>query len=132
MQSWFNSNPLVSYVREVKESQSSGWNWSGFFGGKTANGAIVDGAQLRLVGEAGPEAIIPLSHGRRNRAISLYRQAGAILGVGGGGTVNNSTTNMGGINIVINTTPNQNANEIADIVSRKISAQVYSKGAVFA
>ena len=132
MQSWFNSNPLVSYVREVKESQSSGWNWSGFFGHK-ANGGFITQEQLSWVGEGNkPEVIIPLSSQKRGRALSLYRQTGAILGVGGGGTVNNSTTNMGGINIVINTTPNQNANEIADIVSRKISAQVYSKGAAFA
>ena len=130
MQSWFNSNPLVSYVREVKESQSSGWNWGGLFG--HANGGFIDHEQLSWVGEGNkPEVIIPLSSQKRGRALSLYRQTGAILGVGGGRTVNNSTTNMGGINIVINTTPNQDANEIADIVSRKISAQVYSKGAVF-
>ena len=64
--------------------------------------------------------------------MELYREVGAILGVGGGGTVKNSTTNMGGININIYPTANQSADEIADIVSRKIAGQVYSRRTVFA
>lgn len=128
MQSWFNSNPLTQTVRTVTSKVSSGlniWGW--------ANGGIVDEPTYGVFGEAGPEAFIPLSSGKRGRALQLYHEVGQILGVGsGGGTVNHtSTTNMGGININVYTTPNQNANEIADIVSRKISAQVYSKGAVF-
>lgn len=131
MQSWFNNNPLTSYVNQVVQSQSSGWNWSGLFS-KTANGMIVNGEQIRTVGEAGPEAIIPLSATRRGRAMNLYREVGVILGVGGGGMVKNSTTNMGGININIYPTANQSADEIADIVSRKIAGQVYSRRTVFA
>ena len=36
---------------------------------------------LSLVGEAGPEAIIPLSASRRGRGLDLWMQAGEMLGV---------------------------------------------------
>lgn len=52
-------------------------------GGATpyANGAIINRPHLGLVGEAGPEAIIPLSASRRSRALALYEQTGRELGV---------------------------------------------------
>lgn len=52
-------------------------------GGATpyANGGIINRPHLGLVGEAGPEAIIPLSMSRRGRALDLYEQAGRALGV---------------------------------------------------
>jgi len=46
-----------------------------------ANGGVINRPHLGLVGEAGPEAIIPLSAGRRSRALDLYRQTGRMLGV---------------------------------------------------
>lgn len=130
MQAWFNSNPLVSYVREVVQTvREPGWNWSGIF---HANGGFVTKPEISMVGEAGPEVIIPLSQNRRGRAMSLYRQTGAILGAGNGGTVNNSTTNLGGVSINVYASPTQSADEIADVVSKRIAQQVYSRGAVFA
>ena len=130
MQAWFNSNPLVSYVREVVQTvREPGWNWSGIF---HANGGFVTKPEVSMVGEAGPEVIIPLSPNRRGRAMSLYKQTGAILGAGNGGTVNNSTTNLGGVSINVYASPTQSADEIADVVSRRIAQQVYSRGAVFA
>ncbi len=65
-----------------------------------ATGGYVSGKQLSWVGEEGPEAIIPLVPGRRNRAISLYEEVGKILGVGAyaaGGIVGSSyvVKNMG-------------------------------------
>ena len=134
MQAWFNSNPLVSYVQEVVQTiRDPGWNWSGLFGSgsKKANGGFVTSPEISLIGEAGPEVVIPLSPNRRNRAINLYRQAGAILGAGNGGTVNNQTTNMGGININVYAQPGQNINQIATEVSRRINAEVFRKGAVY-
>ena len=130
MQAWFNSNPLVSYVREVVQTvRNPGWDWSGIF---HANGGFVTKPEVSMVGEAGPEVIIPLSPNRRGRAMSLYKQTGAILGAGNGGTVNNSTTNLGGVNINVYASPTQSADEIADVVSKRIAQQVYSRGAVFA
>jgi hypothetical protein len=64
--------------------------------------------------------------------MSLYKQTGAILGAGNGGTVNNSTTNLGGVSINVYASPTQSADEIADVVSKRIAQQVYSRGAVFA
>lgn len=46
-----------------------------------ANGGFVGNKQLSWVGEEGPEAIIPLVPGRRNRALTLFKQVGGILGI---------------------------------------------------
>lgn len=48
---------------------------------KYARGGYIDRPHLGLVGEAGPEMIIPLSSGRRNRAMQLYMRTGQMLGV---------------------------------------------------
>jgi len=48
---------------------------------KNANGSIVSGPLLSLVGEDGPEAIIPLSGKYRGRGLDLWEKAGALLGV---------------------------------------------------
>lgn len=45
-----------------------------------AFGGYVDSPIMGLVGEAGPEMIIPLSAQRRRRGMSLWQQAGRILG----------------------------------------------------
>lgn len=45
------------------------------------NGGLVDSPQLAVVGEAGPEMVIPLSSSRRARALDLYQQAGEALGM---------------------------------------------------
>lgn len=48
---------------------------------KKANGGYVDKAITALVGEAGPEMIIPLSPERRQRGKSLWEQAGRAMGL---------------------------------------------------
>ncbi len=50
-------------------------------GNKYANGGYINRPHLGLVGEAGPEMIIPLSASRRARAMDLYNQTGQMLGV---------------------------------------------------
>ncbi|MED0766338.1 phage tail tape measure protein [Aneurinibacillus thermoaerophilus] len=45
-----------------------------------ASGGLIDRPHLGLVGEAGPEMIIPLSASRRGRGLELWQQAGQILG----------------------------------------------------
>ncbi len=47
-----------------------------------AMGGIITRPHLGLVGEAGPEAIIPLSSGMRGRALDLWAQTGRMLGIG--------------------------------------------------
>lgn len=79
---------------QVKSWASSAWEniKSGFSLGRSegqssasvkkyASGGLITRPHLGLVGEAGPEMIIPLSSGRRNRALELYRRAGQMLGV---------------------------------------------------
>ena len=46
-----------------------------------ATGGFVDEPTYSLVGEAGPEVVIPLSSQMRTRALDLFQQAGDILGV---------------------------------------------------
>lgn len=61
---------------------------------KYATGGFINRPHLGLVGEAGPEAIIPLSSSRRGRAMSLYEQTGQMLGVkpyASGGMVGTAT-----------------------------------------
>ncbi|MGM7637594.1 phage tail tape measure protein [Bacillus sp. Hm123] len=48
---------------------------------KYANGGYINHPHLGLVGEAGPEMIIPLSASRRDRAMELYNQTGKLLGI---------------------------------------------------
>lgn len=46
-----------------------------------ATGGILSTPHLGLIAEAGPEAIIPLSSQYRSRGLSLWQQAGEMLGV---------------------------------------------------
>lgn len=46
-----------------------------------AQGGFITTPHLGLVGEAGPEAIIPLSAGKRDRGLALWERAGNLLGV---------------------------------------------------
>ncbi|MBR1744360.1 MAG: hypothetical protein IJ733_21375, partial [Lachnospiraceae bacterium] len=71
------------------------WGLNSGATGHNATGGYVSGKQLSWVGEDGPEAIIPLTPSRRNRALELYEQVGRNLGVGGyadGGIIGVSNT----------------------------------------
>lgn len=48
---------------------------------KFATGGIVESPEIALIGEAGPESIIPLSSSKRTRALELYTQTSEALGV---------------------------------------------------
>jgi hypothetical protein len=63
---------------------------------KLAQGAIVSGPTMALIGEAGPEAVIPLSRSKRARGAELYREAGERLGITGGASNNFVINNYGG------------------------------------
>lgn len=63
-----------------------------------ANGGVTTGPELSVIGEAGTEAVIPLSSSRRNRGLQLWQQAGRMLGVGmfaDGGIVGGGTSSGG-------------------------------------
>lgn len=65
--------------------------------GGHASGGMVNGRELSWVGEEGPEMIIPLVPGRRERAVELYQQAGEILGItahANGGLVGGSSSSL--------------------------------------
>lgn len=52
-----------------------------FFKKRFANGGLVGSTTYGMIGEDGPEMIIPLSGQRRQRGLDLWNQAGDILGV---------------------------------------------------
>ena len=97
---WWNAkwDNVRSWASNAWESIKSGWGkfWdkvsSAFKEGKEAGqaaagvkayarGGFITRPHFGLVGEAGPEAIIPLSPGMRNRGRELWEQAGQMLGV---------------------------------------------------
>jgi phage-related protein len=78
----------------------------------TANGGIFNGAQARIIGEAGPEAVIPLS--RPRRAAELLRESGLDTLVGNKG---------GGPSVHIDTMVVQDATDI-DRVAQRLGRQL--------
>jgi phage-related protein len=61
---------------------------------RMATGGIVNGARLSMIGEDGPEAVIPLSSKYRARGAALYAQAGAAMGMGGHTFIVNNAQNL--------------------------------------
>jgi len=83
---------------------------------KLAQGAIVRRPTMALIGEAGPEAVIPLSLSRRARGQELYAQAGAALGM------NQSSSSMT-FNVV------NNGNQMDEqMLASKIAWQLQTRG----
>ncbi len=110
-----------------------------------ADGGLIRRPHIGLVGEEGPEMIIPLSASRRNRALDLWMKTAKYLGVrqyADGGITSPtapvdpvSTTKRGNINIMVNvggisvkipaekidtTNKKETAEEIAFEISRKL------------
>lgn len=68
-------------VEDVKVRFSGGREEGKEAASKYANGGMITRPHLGIVGEAGPEMIIPLSSNRRDRAMDLYNKTGNMLGV---------------------------------------------------
>ena len=84
-----------------------------------ANGGYVNDKQLSWVGEEGPEAIIPLVPGRRNRALELYKEVGDILGVqanANGNIIGEATPFSGGARTVSAHANGGYVNDALDII----------------
>ncbi len=85
---WDNWKPkpktLTLTQQLVKDGNAPAWNYPGLGPPKkTARGGVFHGAQFRMIGEAGPEAVVPLSPGRAGDRARVMSQAG--LSGGGGG-----------------------------------------------
>lgn len=76
MQGYLNQNPLSITAKIKAAGQAVVSAMRGY-----ASGGIIDQPEFALVGEAGPESIIPLSAGKRSRALSLWEETGKRLGV---------------------------------------------------
>lgn len=89
----FGGTSVVSndYIGNQLRSGIPGFAYGGLAG--YAGGGVTNsfGARLAMVGEEGPEMIIPLNSQRRNRALKLWAMAGHMMDVPGfarGGTTN--------------------------------------------
>lgn len=87
---WFEENvigPVKEKFNKLREIGSSITGLGGSGGGseeKRANGGMVFSPRHALIGEAGPEAIIPLSASRRNVAMDILNKVESYLGIGEG------------------------------------------------
>ena len=86
LQGELNKVTLTIKARIQAQINQSNWERNARSAGGTmysyyADGGLVTQPHLGVVGEDGPEAIIPLSPSRRSRALDLWQQAGQWLGV---------------------------------------------------
>ncbi len=84
LQGELNKVTLTIKAKIQAQLNQSNWEQNARSAGGTmyfADGDIITKPHLGVVGEAGPEAIIPLSPSRRSRALDLWQQAGQWLGV---------------------------------------------------
>ena len=99
-----------------------------------AEGGFVTREQVSWLAEGNkPEVVIPLSPDKRTRAIDLFKQTEAILGMqgkdaylpslAGAGTTNN----YGGFTVNVYGAPGQDEEELADVVIDKITAMIGGK-----
>ncbi len=99
-----NRGEQITGVKTSNSSKSNKTDFLSMLTGKPtykANGGVTTGPELSVIGEAGREAIIPLSSSRRNRGLSLWQQAGRILGVrmfANGGIVGSGSNSPSGQN----------------------------------
>lgn len=130
MKSFFTNNPITVAIKGVVTS-GTGNRYS-----ERAEGGFIREQQVALIGEDGPEVIIPLSASKRTRAMELFGQTAAILGAGAQAYLpavgsSSTTTNMGGVNINVYGAEGQDVHELAQEVADIVQRQVDSKGAVW-
>lgn len=99
-------NSMGSFLSDIGNSIRNWINQNTLFGDsvpigpltlhipKLARGGMVNGAQLSMIGEDGPEAVIPLSGKYRARGAALYAQAGAAMGLNGPAASGGHTFNI--------------------------------------
>ena len=74
---WHITNPTAS----ISVGTSGGTATATISSAGMANGGFVDGAMLSLIGEDGPEFVVPVGSKRRNRGVELWAKAGEALGM---------------------------------------------------
>jgi phage-related protein len=118
-------NSILSAISKVTGGVSGiagaiGSTVSGAVGGVIhafASGGIVNGPTLALVGEAGPEAIIPLS---------AFAGGSSLAGVGGGSGGGNIIVNINGGNYLDSNGATMIANALATQIQRQIRLKNYT------
>ena len=72
---------IVSNIKDRIKNAIGGINLKGGSKRQFANGGYVNGATMSLIGEDGPEMVIPLGAKRRNRGKQLLKQAARAMGI---------------------------------------------------
>jgi hypothetical protein len=100
---------------------------------KHAKGGILTRPHLGMVAEAGPEAVIPLSTRLRDRSLSIWEQAGEMLGIprnesGGmvGANSNMITSSDKAITIQISGDTNINISDSSDLDEEALALRIGS------
>ncbi|CEP67886.1 Caudovirus, tape measure, N-terminal [Moorella glycerini] len=115
-----NTRAQLEAFRTIESHTGSGPVFGGQSIGARAFGGIVN--YPVIAGEAGPEAIIPLSGQYRNRGINLWERTGKYLGIQSSGSAN--ITNN--VTVIVNgsTGGDASAEEIADAVADAIAQKI--------
>lgn len=108
--------------KDMKHSGDRSWRAKEY-----AQGGFINGPHLGLVGEAGPEMVIPLSSGKRNRGLELWNRTGQMLKADKGTHETYSsvqirpsvTVNMGDILFAVNV-PSGDPEDIVRVIREKI------------
>lgn len=108
--------------KDMKHSRDRSWRAKEY-----AQGGFINGPHLGLVGEAGPEMVIPLSSHKRNRGLELWNRTGQMLKADKGTHETYSsvqvrpsvTVNMGDILFAVNV-PSGDPEDIVRVVREKI------------
>lgn len=135
--SWWSKNisgPINEFITNIIEKGQSITGWG--TPNTKANGGITSGPELSWIGEAGTEAIIPLSSTRRNRGLQLWQQAGKMLGVrmfanggivGGGQTQNNKAVKAAAsisTSVALGNTPLDQFKQYGTQINKNLSAGI--------
>lgn len=85
LSSWFENNVIAPVKAKFNSVTSLGSSITGLHTSSEspkANGGFILNEQHALIGEAGPEVIIPLSSSKRSRAVDLMQRAWDVIGGG--------------------------------------------------
>lgn len=131
---WDNARAYEGQIRRIPSSWSTTvttyYRQVGDAFPKTAKGGTFSGAQTRIIGEAGPEAVVPLNRPLNQvdpsvRGLSAIAQGLAPAPMASGGVVGGGRTvifEAGSIVVEAAEDPRQTAYDVLEVVSEKISS----------
>ncbi len=94
------ASSIMSYVSNIGARFNIGYG-AGVAAAKSANGGVINSPLLTWVAEAGyPEVIIPTDPAKRSRGLSLWQEAGDLLGVQSSSEEGRTVSSSGGGSLI--------------------------------